>query len=403
MEITVSKIEYKSHYGYVSKFAIVFLFTAFFHHFFLCFVNTNLVSVSSAWLILTELFFVGTTSILLIRQATLGYILILLFIFTNVFVLAIFQQFFDPKTLRNFLLPVLLIWLGSKYDNNYSADKIVLHAGLLVLVVGLFELSFSETFQQFFNVLNFQVSTGRLTENSTQYAETTFSLNGTRFGGRNTLSFLGDHRVSSVFLDTVTVSNFATILVAWGLSKQSVKSSLHYVALGFSIALLADSRFALTLIVLMVFLRLVFTRDLLKYTAYFMPVFVISICIWFGLEFTQFDDDFKTRLGITGHYLLNLTPLEIFGLSSHHYAKFLDQGYVKLLHYNGVILGVAFWVVFCRLQVVKQAEIFKYLAAVIISANLAISGDSIFSFKWASLMWFLIGVSTVSRQKALTT
>jgi putative polymerase len=394
MYLESSQYGYKSlnkYSRFVSVFSIALVFIALFHHFILCFINTNLFNISGSWLVLTELTLIGITFTLFVRDSSINYVLLLLIIITNALILALFQQAFDPKQIRNFIVPVLLIWLGTKYDNKISVDKLVLWAAVIVLIVGLFELFFSDIYQKFFNVLNFLISTGRLEESSTQYAETSFALNGTRYGGRNLLSFLGDHRVSSVFLETVTVSNFATVIVAWGLAKSNLKEGWLFIFLGTLIAVLADSRFGTTIIMLMLMLRYTIRKDWLKFIAYLMPFFIILVCLYIGKDFTVFRDDFETRIGSTGHHILNFKLSEFFGLYSIHYSALLDQGYARLLHYNGLIISIVLWVSFCALKFKKDTEIFKYFIAVIITTNLAISGDSIYSFKWVAFMWFLIG------------
>jgi len=375
----------------LSIFSIALIFIALLHHAFFCFIYTNFFSINSSVLIVTELTLLAITFAFFVRRTSLYYILILIFIISNFLILVVFQQYFDPKNLRNFIIPVLMIWLGSQYDHRISVDLLVKWMGYIVLFFGLFELFFSDTFQSIFNILNFQISIGSASESALEYADGNFSANGTRYGGRNLLSFLGEHRVSSVFLETVSTSNFCTFLAAWGLSKKRVIDGLQFLFLAILIAMLADSRFGVTLITVMILIRFALNKKILKIFAYLSPLIFILICLYFGLEFKVFLDDFKTRLGTTGYYILNFKLLEFFGMSDNHYAQLLDQGYARLFHFNGIILMVILWLSFCSLKVKENAEIFKYLVAVIISANLAISGGSIFAFKFAAIMWFILG------------
>lgn len=380
----------------LSAFSIFLLVVAMLHHFVLCFINTNLFGVNGTMLIIIELVLLGITFGFFLFDATLGYILLILFIITNAFILFLFQGLFEPKNIRNFLVPVLMIWLGSRYNQKLPVDRMLVIACSVIVGIGLFELFLPSLFQKMFNILDFLVSTGRLS-GIPDYAETSFALNGTRYGGRNMLSFLGDHRVSSIFLETVTVSNFATVMAAWGLSKSNFKEGMVFLVFGMVIAVLADSRFGTTTIILLLLLKLFSPRELLKYTAYLMPLIILFLCFYIGRDYTVFRDDFETRLGSTGHYIMRFTPLEFFGLSNDHYHHFLDQGYAKLLHFNGIILALALWVSFCCLRVNDDAVLFKYFIAIIISTNLAVSGDSIFSFKWVVVMWFLLGTQLIKK------
>jgi len=403
VQLTISKsnnLKTKHDSDYLSMFAIILLFTAFLHHAVFCFINTNIIQISTSVLILTELTLLGITSIFFIRNVEFNYLLLLIFVIANTFVLAIFQGGFDPKNIRNFMIPILMIWLGSRYDHRIPLDTLVKWLAWIFLIFGLFELFFTDLFQQLFNVLNFQTAVGRTNENADlDFVNSSFSLNGTRWGGRNFLSFLGDHRVSSVFLETVNTSNFCTLLVAWGLSKKNIKEGWQFYTIGLTIALLADSRFGITLIVLMTLLRFLFVTRWLKYITYFSPIFVLLICFYFGWDYTVFTDNFETRLGSTGHDILSFKLSEFFGVYGNHYKAFVDQGYARLMHFNGIVLMILLWFSFCRLHVSSNGTLFKCLIAIIISTNLAISGDSVFSFKWVSIMWFLLGTTMQSDKK----
>ena len=382
----------------VSRFAVALVFIALLHHMFFCFVDSNLVHIGSGVLMATELVLLALTALFFVSNASSGYVMMLLAILASSFILALFQHGFDPKFVRNLIIPILLIWLGSQYDHHIAVDKLIKIMAWIVLAVGLFELFLPDVFQQFFNIISFQISLGRSTEKALEYAASSFSLNGTRYGGRNFLSFLGDHRVSSVFLETVNVSNFSTLLVAWGLSKQKLEG-WHFVLIGVVIAVLADSRFGTTLIMLMMLMRYGLNRYLFKYIAYFMPLLVILACVIVGWDYHGFRDDFETRIGSTGHDLLQFHPAEFFGMYGVHKRLFMDQGYARILHFHGLIILVVMWVVFCKLKVQESAVFFKYLIAVIISANLAISGDSVFAFKWVAIMWFILGTQLVKKTK----
>lgn len=375
----------------VSNFAIFLVFSALCHHAFYCFINTHFFSISSSILVLTELFFVGIVFLFFISKVQMPYLILIIFILSNAFILAVFQQGLDPKHIRNFIIPVLMVWLGAEYNGRIAVDTLVKWMAWIFLIFGLFELIFIDLFQEIFNVLQYQISMGRASERTLEYASGSFSANGTRYGGRNLLPFIGDHRVASVFLETVNTSNFSTLLAGWGLSKKTLKEGALFFLIGLVVATLSDSRFGVTLIILMFILRFSLNVNLLKIAAYFSPIFALMVCFYLGWDFAGFRDDFETRLGSTGDYILKFEPLELFGLSSYHYAGFLDQGYARLLHYNGIVLMVVMWITMCRLRFEETKVHFKLFVAMIIAANLAVSGDSVFAFKWASIMWFLVG------------
>lgn len=388
----------------ISQFAIFLLFTSLLHHMLFCFINTHVKQITTAPLVLTELSMIGVVFLFFLRKINLGSLILILFVIANTLVLVIFQSYFDPKEIRNFINPILLLWLGTQYNNTISTDRLVKWFGLIVLTVALFELAFSDLYQQIFNVLQFQIALGRSTEEALKFVTSNLSLNGVRWSGRNFLAFLGDHRISSVFLETVNVGNFSVLVAAWGLSKNSFKQGMLYISIGLFIGLLADSRFAVTLISGLILLRYCLPINMLKLIGYFMPVFMLAICFLIAEDQRVLSDDFKGRLGSTGYFILHFKPQEFFGLYNRHYTLFVDQGYAHILHFNGALLCLIMWVSLCWIKMQSDVGIrFKALISILIAASLAISGDSVFAFKWSALMWFLLGTLALHAYKKNTT
>lgn len=379
----------------LSNFAIFLLFAALLYQPFLCFVNTHAFSIKPIFLMMAEASLLAVVVLNFLRgPVSMPMLSLFVLIFANAFLLVLFQQYFDPKTIRNLIIPVLMIWLGAQYNHKIAVDTLVKIFAWIVIIVGIFEFVLPEMYSKVFNVINFHISIGRASERALQYAEGGFSLNGTRYGGRNLLPFLGDHRTSSVFLETVNMGNFGVLLACWGLSKKDIKSGLFFVVSAFVVSVLADSRFASTLITLLLVLRVTLPLKWLEIVSYLSPVLILLLC--FYLQAPMVNDDFKGRLGSTGNYLLNFRASEFFGLSNYHYSLFVDQGYAYLFHFTGLLLSLILWISFCRLKVSSiEGRIYKSLIALLIAANLAISGDSIFAFKWVSIMWFLLGVHIV--------
>lgn len=386
----------------LSNYAILLLFSALLYQTFFCFVNTHFFRITPSFLMLTEIVLLSGVAAFFIRgPISLKMLSLLVLVFANAFVLVIFQQFFEPKTIRNLMIPILILWLGAQYNNKIPTDKLLKYFTFIVIAVGLVEFVLPSIYQMFFNVIEYQVATGRATDIAIKYSEGSFAMNGTRWGGRNLLPFLGDHRTSSVFLETVNMGNFGVLIACWGLSKKNIKSGLFFLVAAFVIAVLADSRFASTLITLLILMRFLLPLKALEITAYLSPLLILLVC--FYLYTPENMDDFKSRLGTTGYYILNFKASEFFGLSNYHYSMFVDQGYAYLIHFTGITLALIMWFSYCRLKMVSdEGRVFKSLFGVLIAANLAISGDSIFSFKWVPIAWFLLGTLLVKQEKKIS-
>ena len=62
--------------------------------------------------------------------------------------------------------------------------------------------------------------------------------------GREILSFLGDHRVSSLFLEPVGLGNFGCIVAFWGAARSKMEKQLRFwiIVAGIALIVLSDTR-----------------------------------------------------------------------------------------------------------------------------------------------------------------
>ena len=392
----------KTFEDYTSIFAIFIIFASLTYQIALCFTNTHVFGVSKGAVVLVEFVLIISGFCLFAKKMDEGFLLFLVFLLINALFLSLFKGQFNPKDVRDFLIPVLMLWLGFNYNKKVEVDRIVKYCAYLVIGVGLFEAAFSTQYQSLFNIAHYHRAIGLIAENYNDYREDGLSLNGLRYGGRNFLSFLGNHRISSVFLETVSMGNFGVVIACWGLAKdkKEVKDICFILGLGLVIALLADSRFGLTMIIGLAFLRFVLSINVLRISSYFFPLLIITItlCIY-EFSYVTFTDDFKGRLGFTGYNLAHFSIIEYLGLSGipKYYG---DSGYSNGIINYGLIFCILAWTALCRLKPTSPQGIrYASLITIFIAAILAISGSSIFAMKVTVLMWFLIGV-TLQKESA---
>lgn len=384
----------------IQWYAFIFLIGALFHQVALCFLNTHAFDMPVSILMLFEASLLGFAALLFIQNVNFKLLILMVFIISNALILVIFQQYFDPKHVRNFFIPILAIWLGAHYAINKKEeqiDRLVIWVAFIVIGFGLFEAFFSSVYQELLNVRKFHVALGRSNEIALTIVEGTLSLNGMRIGGRNMLEFLfGDHRISSIFLESASMANVGGIIASWGLSKQFGKKLITIYSLGLFIAVMADSRFSVSITLLALILRFIPLKGFLRYISVFMPIVVIAVCFFIYENFyIGFTDDFKGRLGLTGELLSRFKPSEFFGAYPYHYSGFVDSGYPHILHFNGLILALVMWFSIFSIRMKSEVgERFKYLIMIFIATNLTIGGDAIYALKMSGLMWFLMGVLT---------
>jgi putative polymerase len=382
----------------LSKFGIFFVFASLLYQVTLCFTNTHIFQINKGLFMLVEIVLIGSGYALFAKKMHPGCMLFVILIITNALFLSLFKGHFDPKFIRDFLIPVLMLWLGLNYNHRIETDKLVAYCAILVIAVGFFELFFVDAFQKIFDVAHYQIAIGINSERSLDYRTNMLSLNSVRYGGRNLLAFLGDHRISSVFLETVNMGNFGVLVASWGLSKNikdktQWKNIAFFWGMGFLAALLADARFGVTMIIGLTLLRVILPTLALKRLSYFSPLFVIAltILVYFTI-YEGYGDDFKSRLGLSGYYFAHFTIAEYFGIAPPDYRHFVDSGYAYAIFNNGLVFCTFSWIMFCRLKPVTESGIvFKSLIGIFLPTLLAISGSSVFALKFNALLWFLLG------------
>ena len=174
--------------------------------------------------------------------------------------MAILRNQLDPKGFRDVLIPILFYGLGRQIGDIKYADRVLKLMVWIVLFFGFFELLYLDLYSRFFNIFSYYVSQGSLTAGSNWAKDSVLGLNGTRPEGigRTILpALLGNHRISSVFLEPVSLGNFAVIIASWGLAKrrEDFKDMLFFVAAALVMIALSDSRYGMITLAALVAMR----------------------------------------------------------------------------------------------------------------------------------------------------
>jgi putative polymerase len=263
-----------------------------------------------------------------------------------------------------------------------------------VLFLGAFELLFVDQYTNVFNIMGYYVSTGNL-EAAPEYTNSKLQLNGIRPDGigRTLLpALLGNHRISSVFLEPVSLGNFATICAAWGLSldKSERRKTVFFVTMAIGMIILSDSRFALTTVSLMIVMRLI-THGKALYLPILAPFIAVILLLYFGVDSGRFtEDSFKGRLALSGQALYEFDLSTLFATSV---AKpYADMGYAHLISAFGLPLSLMLWFSIWFLPMPdEQGQRFRAFAAIYIVLILCVSGYSLYALKTSGVLWFLMG------------
>jgi putative polymerase len=372
----------------------------------LCFVNTTVFGIGSNIVIGAEMALIGT-ALGLVWYRGYAFYAILLCLTTYFFALMLIRSEFDAKILRDLLIPIAFFFLGRYLGSLKSADRLVTFLIFLALGVAVFEWMALNSYLHYFDVIHYYQARG--TEQTLE-ADTAGGLfikgadssaglyiNGTRFGERALLSFLGEHRVSGIFLEPVSVGNFAAIAFSWVLLRDRSRIWLlvaQMLAIA-TILLLADDRFGVYLCLFTVTAYVI--APVIRPTMLFLAPALIGIALsTYGYVnwAEQWDNTMSGRLLFAGQSLATLSPLQVLGLQlSDVFASGYsgDSGYGYVLVKVGLIGIAAVWALFVYAPVFDiDTWRFKVFIACY-TAFLLIISTSLFSIKTAALLWFLYG------------
>jgi len=374
----------------------------------LCFANTHVLQVGEAYvvaceaLILSLVFLVAYRAMNQLHVILIGFAVLWTLTFASVRFLSGSDKTIDIKIIRDLAIPIAFFLLGTRTRNLKAVDAIVAITVAAVLVVAAFEYFWLEAFTRVFNVAHYYIARGTI-EARQIFQNSDLFVSGIRpageQGGRNLLPFIGDHRVSSLFLEPVSMGNFGVIVFMWGAVRSRFSGRLHWGIMlgGLAAVVAADSRFgaylcAITL--LLIFLPLTWTT----LGALVMPAAALGVLALVPLLITgsydpqnrYIDNGFVGRFVLSADILASFDVWTWFGLKAASMQVF-DSGYAYIISRIG-LLGVAiFWLaLFSARGASRQFDLFRNLAAVYFGMILCVS-NSPFTIKTAALLWFLVG------------
>lgn len=361
----------------------------------LCLVNTQVMSASRAMVGLAEAVILLACLPLLARRLLPGILIVALLAGAMLCLLALFSGTLNIKAFRDLIIPLCFFWLGCNVGRPEIGDQALKVIISIVLTLGLTEYFFLDLYTTYFDIFGYYVNVGSL-QPITEYArDSRLQMNGIRPDGigRTLLpGILGSHRVSSVFLEPVSLGNFAAMTAAWGLSRsrEKLREGIFFVLAAVVLMVLSDSRFALMSVSIMVMMRLVLVGTSVN-LAILSPFAAIALLLFLGLTVTgSLGDNFLGRLTLSGWSLLEFDAATLLGAGVH--GNYADEGYAYIFASFGLPLCLLLWFTLWLLPMPDDRALrFRAFIAIYIALILCVSGSSLFAFKTAAILWFLLG------------
>ena len=370
----------------------------------LALMHTHFYRASSLAVAAAEFLIYLACLLVLSKRIRLEFVAIVALVLAYLFLLSIFRNALEFKGFRDVMIPLLFYWLGRHVADIGYADRILKILVGVVLMFGFFELFFLDQYTRLLDIFSYYVSTGTVTISANFISDSALNLNGLRPEGIGRTIFpalLGSHRISSVFLEPVSLGNFAVIVAAWGLSKPRAeyKQMLFFVLSAITLIALSDSRYGLIVVSALIAMRIA-VRGHLNVAVIILPLVSIVVLVLIGLFFEgNIADNIMGRLSWTGNTLLTFSVEKILGIQGFN-IPYGDMGYAYLLSRWGVLLCIALWAALWMAKMPDERGVrFRAYAALYISLILTVSGTSFFALKTAGLLWFLVGSCTYPNAK----
>ncbi len=365
-------------------------------NFFLCFVHTAGINISETYVILCELALVSLAAAYgFYRPSRERYfwLIILMTQFVLLSLLSVVRDEIIIKALRDVMIMPVFIALGLA-SARINFTKPLLWLSAFIGAIALFEAFSLGIFTEYFNVKDYYIAKG-YDADSFQYMGQDVFISGIRPGGRFFPFPFEIHRISSVFLEPVSLGFYAFIS---GLYFVAMKDSLPrgQVLLAIFVTLLliwmGDARMAFASLVLVMAFRPVFAR-----LDHRLSILIFPAALIFGLFvvesgiFNLQGEGLGARLLWTFERLRDTEDVNFFGARPYD-TDMVDSGFLYLLGGQGILGFLLYWLppIFFKSKFSKESRIYWFGASIFLTSGLMIS-NAIFTIKTAALLWFCFG------------
>jgi putative polymerase len=300
----------------------------------------------------------------------------------------------DAKYFRDVFLIITFILLGMTSDTRrviqmMIALQIIVVAGILLEAICL------PCYNDLFSVKDFYINTRGLGEEEFTNLSSDLYVSATRPEARF-LPFFDLHRMSSVFLEPVSLGNFMTVTVAFTAAfwlKLTGGMRAFLVASMILMLLACDGRLAamasVAIIALSLAHRFVPRHAALIYVPFITLLAIASTAL---AGWKTGIDDLSGRIAFTAELIRDLSLADIFGLSDRLLAESVDAGVVYLVITQSIVGAALIWaaITLAADEATREQKIYKNGIMLYLALTMMVS-YSFMSIKTAAPIWFVFG------------
>ena len=318
-------------------------------------------------------------------------VLIMMFSFQSLYLVSL-----QAKNVRDVLIIPTYILLGIVTPKKYLNRTVcIVHA--LVILVGFYEALDTDGYAKLFDVQSYYINTRGYEEDNFWNKQSELFVSAVRPGDRIFLPFLDLHRLSSIFLEPVSLGNYCTIITIYICARfrQLDWRSLLFLVAGNVLVLIGcDGRLAAMSSLVIVIAALIAPYTPRGFAILYLPITLAAAFMatdLLGLHAGP--DDLPGRIAHTVELLRHYDIEEFFLLSDRFVWLAVDSGIAYLIMTQTVVGFVLIWsfIVFGASE--RRADQVRFTHAVIVYLCLALMVSfSILTIKTAALLWFMQGI-----------
>jgi putative polymerase len=300
------------------------------------------------------------------------------------------------KSIRDVAIIPIFVMLGLRY----SASPVRIFTAIQLAVFGavLIEALDQSLFATLFAVKSYYINTRDFAAENFWNEMSELFVSATRPGERF-IPFFGLHRMSSVFLEPVSLGNYVCIVVIFLVaywSELTRRQKIWFVLTTLFLLAACDGRLASVTSLVIIGMGLVVAKLPPRLFVLYLPFAVLGACIMALVIAPEASgDNFTGRLAFMVQLLSELSLADLFGASpanaiSHHY----DSGFTYLIVTQTIVGAGLLWGIIALVPRIhdRRQAIIVHGISLFVAFNLLIS-YSLFSIKTAALAWFLYGVA----------
>jgi putative polymerase len=364
----------------------------------LAIINAHVMPLGSAHVIAAEALLVTAVHVVALanyrQEMTPWYALIVILVFIAVGRSLFFGQI-EPKYLRDVLLIPTFIILGLTFDER-RLTTVVVSVHTLVLAVLVLEAAATSAYSDLFRIQDYYINTRGYDVHNFWNRSSDLYVSAVRPDSR-TFDFVDLHRLSSIFLEPVSLGNYCIIIVAFLCTRYRMLGlfTRWFLILGTFLALIGcDGRLAAASSIFIVAAAFVAPR-LPRWSALiYLPAatIVAYTLVWFG-GFHGGPDNFTGRVAHTVDLLQSYDLVEFLGMSDRYLDQAVDSGLAYLITTQSILGTAILWVFIICGSFDKTREQIRYTHAICIYLAMTLMVSFAFlSIKTAALLWFIHGV-----------